>query len=59
VTVKEMNKRGIQLKWGEQRDMLSPHKDKIKFVCQRGKYLIVNELRQTCNDGVVDLPECV
>jgi len=54
-----MNKRGIQLKWGEQRDMLSPHKDKISFVCQRGKYLIVNELRQTCNDGVVDLPECV
>ncbi|XP_067285674.1 complement factor H-like isoform X2 [Pseudorasbora parva] len=59
VTMEEMNKRGIKLQWGRQKDILAKHKDSISFVCQDGKYLKVNGLRQSCNDGVMALPECV
>ncbi|XP_067272190.1 complement factor H-related protein 2-like [Pseudorasbora parva] len=58
VTVEEMDKRGIQLRWGGRQKIFVAHHDRIVFVCQRGKYLTVNELIQICYDGVMILPEC-
>jgi len=58
VTVEEMDERGIQLQWGEQRNIFSPHEDRISFSCKRGKYSAGIDLRQMCNDGVMNLPLC-
>uniref|UniRef100_A0A8C1XEI2 Complement factor H like 5 n=1 Tax=Cyprinus carpio TaxID=7962 RepID=A0A8C1XEI2_CYPCA len=59
VTVEEMDKRGIELKWGERQKIFSPHKDTISFACQKGKYLKDGtDLRQTCTNGVMLLPRC-
>ncbi|KAK7137132.1 hypothetical protein R3I93_017259 [Phoxinus phoxinus] len=61
VTVEEMDKRGIELRWGGRQKIFSPHQDRISFVCQWGKSLIGsrNLLIQVCNDGEMYLPECV
>ncbi|XDV44841.1 hypothetical protein PO909_013071 [Leuciscus waleckii] len=61
VTVEEMDKRGIRLRWGKQENKISTHEDQIGFECQTGKNVKgnVNDLRQTCNDGVMNLPQCV
>ncbi|XP_077083194.1 complement factor H-like [Siphateles boraxobius] len=61
VSVEEMDKRGIELYWGGRQNIFSPHLDRITFACQRGKLLIgsSSNLIQYCNDGVMNLPECV
>ncbi|XP_077082792.1 complement factor H-like [Siphateles boraxobius] len=61
VSVEEMDKRGIELNWGGRKKIFSPHLDRITFACQRGKLLIgsSSNLIQYCNDGVMNLPECV
>ncbi|XP_052395507.1 complement factor H-related protein 4-like isoform X2 [Carassius gibelio] len=53
VTVEEMDKRGIRLRWKANEKMISPHDDGIDFLCQSGK-----AFRSTCKDGVMLLPEC-
>ncbi|XP_067272195.1 complement factor H-related protein 1-like [Pseudorasbora parva] len=58
VTVEEMDKRGIELRWGGRQKIFVSHHDRVTFACQRGKYLTVNELIQICNDGVLILPQC-
>ncbi|XP_067272186.1 complement factor H like 4 isoform X2 [Pseudorasbora parva] len=58
VTVEEMDKRGIELRWGGRQKIFSAHEERITFACQRGKYLTVNELRQICYDGEMILPVC-
>ncbi|XDV22259.1 hypothetical protein PO909_027194 [Leuciscus waleckii] len=61
VTVEEMDKRGIELRWGPLEKIFSPHEDRISFACQRGKDLTDSSISliQYCNDGVMHLPECV
>ncbi|XP_048022576.1 coagulation factor XIII B chain-like [Megalobrama amblycephala] len=56
VSLELMDKRGIELRWREREKIFSPHGDKIEFRCQRGKSSI--GLKQTCNDGEMDLPLC-
>ncbi|XP_048037433.1 sushi, von Willebrand factor type A, EGF and pentraxin domain-containing protein 1-like [Megalobrama amblycephala] len=58
VSLELMDERGIQLRWGEQRKIFSPHGDRIQFRCQSGKSSIGSDLTQTCNDGVMNLPLC-
>ncbi|KAK7137129.1 hypothetical protein R3I93_017256 [Phoxinus phoxinus] len=61
VTVEEMDKRGIQLRWGGRQKVFSPHQDRTTFACQWGKSLIGSRdlLIQYCTDGVINFPECV
>uniref|UniRef100_A0A8C1S323 Sushi domain-containing protein n=1 Tax=Cyprinus carpio TaxID=7962 RepID=A0A8C1S323_CYPCA len=59
VTVDEMDKRGIMLRWKSNEKIISTHNEGIEFACQGGKKLKAQNLpRQTCNDGVINLPEC-
>ncbi|XP_026091798.1 complement factor H-like isoform X2 [Carassius auratus] len=53
VTVEEMDKRGIRMRWKANEKMIIPHNDAIDFLCKSGK-----EFRSTCKDGVMLLPEC-
>ncbi|XDV22269.1 hypothetical protein PO909_027198 [Leuciscus waleckii] len=58
VTVEEMDKRGIELRWRPREKIFSTHGDRIIFACQWGKDLIGSiPLIQYCNDGVINLPE--
>ncbi|KAK7137133.1 hypothetical protein R3I93_017260 [Phoxinus phoxinus] len=61
VTVEEMDKRGIELRWGGRQKIFSSHQDRLSFACQSGKSLIGSSdlLIPTCNDGEMYLPECV
>uniref|UniRef100_A0A8C2G5E6 Sushi domain-containing protein n=1 Tax=Cyprinus carpio TaxID=7962 RepID=A0A8C2G5E6_CYPCA len=59
VTVDEMDKRGIMLRWKSNEKIISTHNDGIDFACQSGKKFKAQNLpRPTCNDGVMNLPEC-
>ncbi|XP_026091799.1 complement factor H-like isoform X3 [Carassius auratus] len=59
VTVEEMDKRGIRLRWKANEKMIIPHNDRIEFACQgTKKYKAQNLPRPTCKDGVMLLPEC-
>ncbi|XP_016088426.1 complement factor H-like [Sinocyclocheilus grahami] len=60
VTVEEMDKRGIELQCKAKEKIISAPNDHIGFACQSGKTLKGNILlRQTCNDGLMTLPQCV
>ncbi|XP_048022564.1 complement factor H-related protein 2-like [Megalobrama amblycephala] len=60
VSVELMDERGIELRWGGRQNIFSPHGDIISFKCKSGKYSVGlgNDLRSTCNDGVMNLPLC-
>ncbi|KAK7137130.1 hypothetical protein R3I93_017257 [Phoxinus phoxinus] len=61
VPVVDMDKRGIELRWGGRQKIFSPHQDRITFACQKGKSFIGSSdlLIQYCTDGEMYLPECV
>uniref|UniRef100_A0A8C1LXP3 Sushi domain-containing protein n=1 Tax=Cyprinus carpio TaxID=7962 RepID=A0A8C1LXP3_CYPCA len=50
---------GIMLKWKSNEKIISTHNEAIDFACQSGKKFKAQNLpRSTCNDGVINLPEC-
>ncbi|XP_058615940.1 complement factor H-related protein 4-like isoform X3 [Onychostoma macrolepis] len=60
VTKELMAERGIDLAYVNQQKMFAPHNDHITFVCLRGKNPVgITDFRQKCNDGEINLPECV
>ncbi|XP_071342422.1 complement factor H-related protein 1-like isoform X2 [Trachinotus anak] len=53
-----MNSRNIAFRYNHEDKLYSTHGDALHFVCTRGRPVGTVEMRQTCNDGVMELPSC-
>ncbi|XP_071342393.1 complement factor H isoform X12 [Trachinotus anak] len=53
-----MNIHNIAFRYTHEDKLYSTHGDAIQFACTRGRPVGTVGMRQTCNDGVMELPSC-
>ncbi|XP_036377588.1 complement factor H-related protein 2-like [Megalops cyprinoides] len=58
VTIEEMQRRGVMLKYGTERKLYVPHEDRVQFVCAHWKSRSDGDLIQYCHNGKMHIPSC-
>ncbi|XP_035268940.1 complement factor H-related protein 2-like [Anguilla anguilla] len=58
LTMEEMERQGIQLKYGPPRKLYVKHKDRVQFMCRYGKSPADQTFIEYCNDGTMSIPSC-
>ncbi|KAJ8377960.1 hypothetical protein AAFF_G00249500, partial [Aldrovandia affinis] len=58
ITIEEMKKRGIKLKYGTERKLYVEHNQRVQFLCLYGKIPDSSSFKQFCDNGKMIVPSC-